>query len=324
MNAKEINQISIVEYLKTLSIYPSKKMNGYYMYFSPFRSEKTPSLKVCEIKNLWCDFGAPNCEGGSLIDLVLKFYPNITVKEVIAHLSKLHLNSFPIEITNESTTIAKKLNESSIKILEVRDLNPRSLLGNYLKNRSIKPSIYSKYVKTIYYEINNRKFFAIGFPNKLGWVLRNAMYKGCTHQTYSYFENGNTKLMVFEGFMDFLSCLQIYKDRRIGYDYIILNSNINIHKAKNHFVAYCVVELWLDNDESGDNATKEITSEKIVKQTIIDKRSSYNDYKDLNEYLMFYSRGVTLSRIIQEIIEKRSDTGGENIFSASQNPKFKN
>lgn len=323
MNAKEINEISIVEYLRTLSIDPSKKMNGYSMYFSPFRSEKTPSLKVCEIKNLWCDFGAPNCEGGSLIDLVLKIYPNMTVKEVVGHLSKLHIKSSPIENTNDNRSLPKESHESSIKILEVRNLNPRSLLGKYLKNRSIIPSIYSKYVKEVYYEIYNRKFFAIGFPNKSGWVLRNAMFKGCTHQTYSYFENGNTKLMIFEGFMDFLSCLQEYKDKRIGYDYIILNSNINIRKAKNHFIAYCVIELWLDNDESGDNATKEINSDKTDKQTIIDKRSNYKDYKDLNESLMFYSREVTLSRIIRKIMDKSSDIDGEDVLSFSRNPKFK-
>src|SRR5690554_5974370 len=82
MTAKEINQsVMISEYLSSKGIFPSKRYNGYSMYLSPFREERSPSLKVSETKNLWIDYGTN--EGGTLIDLVLKMFPNFSVSRAI-------------------------------------------------------------------------------------------------------------------------------------------------------------------------------------------------------------------------------------------------
>ena len=71
MTINEIKQdISIMAYLKMQGINPAKTHNGYALYKSPFRDEKTASFKVDYLQNLWYDFGSG--EGGSIIDLVMK------------------------------------------------------------------------------------------------------------------------------------------------------------------------------------------------------------------------------------------------------------
>lgn len=70
MNIKELNRIPIKDYLAGRGLHPKRDKGYYGMYFSPFRIEKTPSLKVDFDKNLWIDFGSG--EEGTLIDMVMK------------------------------------------------------------------------------------------------------------------------------------------------------------------------------------------------------------------------------------------------------------
>ena len=70
MQSNDIKSISIRDYLKNQVIHPVKEYSTYALYKSPFRDEKTASLKVDYKTNLWCDFGSG--EGGSIIDLVMK------------------------------------------------------------------------------------------------------------------------------------------------------------------------------------------------------------------------------------------------------------
>ena len=70
MNAKEINRISIKNYLAELNILPAKDRGYYGLYHSPFREDYNASMKVDFEKNLWIDYGANI--GGTLIDLVMQ------------------------------------------------------------------------------------------------------------------------------------------------------------------------------------------------------------------------------------------------------------
>lgn len=72
MNIEDTKHLSIKDYLKEQGICPTKEHSGYGMYKSPFRDEKTASIKVDYQKNLWHDFGSG--EGGSIIDLVMKMH----------------------------------------------------------------------------------------------------------------------------------------------------------------------------------------------------------------------------------------------------------
>ena len=64
------NRISIRDFLAWRGIQPKYERNGYGMYLSPLREERTPSFKVDYVQNLWYDFGLG--EGGTLLTLVMR------------------------------------------------------------------------------------------------------------------------------------------------------------------------------------------------------------------------------------------------------------
>ena len=64
------NRISIRDFLAQQGIQPKYERNGYGMYLSPLREERTPSFKVDYVRNLWYDFGLG--EGGTLLTLMMR------------------------------------------------------------------------------------------------------------------------------------------------------------------------------------------------------------------------------------------------------------
>ena len=65
----DLKNISIRQFLARRGILPKYERNGYGMYLSPLREERTPSFKVDYVRNLWYDFGLG--EGGTLLTLVI-------------------------------------------------------------------------------------------------------------------------------------------------------------------------------------------------------------------------------------------------------------
>ena len=66
----DLKNISIRDFLARRGIQPKYERNGYGMYLSPLREERTPSFKVDYVRNLWYDFGLG--EGGTLLTLVMR------------------------------------------------------------------------------------------------------------------------------------------------------------------------------------------------------------------------------------------------------------
>ena len=66
----DLKNISIRDFLSRRGILPKYERNGYGMYLSPLRDERTPSFKVDYMRNLWYDFGLG--EGGTLRTLVMR------------------------------------------------------------------------------------------------------------------------------------------------------------------------------------------------------------------------------------------------------------
>ena len=66
----DLKNISIRQFLARRGIQPKYECNGYGMYLSPLREERTPSFKVDYVRNLWYDFGLG--EGGTLLTLVMR------------------------------------------------------------------------------------------------------------------------------------------------------------------------------------------------------------------------------------------------------------
>ena len=91
-------------------------------------------------------------------------------------------------------------------------------------------------------------------------------------------------LRIFEGFADYLSFKILEKSlEKEPSDYIILNSVSMISKVKNQLENYQSVELFLDNDRTGDSVTEIL---KKQNSNISDERFLFKNHKDLNEFLI--------------------------------------
>lgn len=283
IDIKQITAISIKKYLERIGISPIKNRGYYGMYYSPFRADKSPSLKVDYNKNLWVDFGSN--EGGSIIDLVMKL-ERCTVKEAIDKLADgRYLND-----SYFSFHCNEVIQENNIEIIKIKSIQHWAL-KDYLKSRCIKEDVFQHYCKEIHYKVkNNKQYFAVGFENESGgYELRSKYFKGCIgKKDISFIKSDSTTLCVFEGFMDFLSSLsydsyQENSDTR-NVDTIILNTITNAKKIHPLLHSYSTIALFLDNDTAGQKCTSEIKQQ--ATKEIIDGRYIYKDYKDLNEYLI--------------------------------------
>jgi hypothetical protein len=57
MTIKEAKNIDMVTYLSMMGLEPAKVTGVNYWYYSPLRSEQTPSFKINRCLNRWYDFG---------------------------------------------------------------------------------------------------------------------------------------------------------------------------------------------------------------------------------------------------------------------------
>ena len=251
---------------------------------SPFRVEKTPSFKINPVLNTWFDFGLG--KGGTILDLIMQL-ENKNTKEAVKRLKELagdttssnnSFFSFPQPYT------LKDNQSNKIIDYEIKPLSNKILL-NYLKSRKIDCRASKQHLKEIYYKVGDKNYFGLAFSNNSGgFEIRNKYFKGCVGVkdiTTIAGEKKKDEVVVFEGFMDFLSYLTIKTNT--NKDFIILNSVALTDKAIEVIKKYNDISLALDNDQAGDIATQ-----KILKHLpgAIDVRGYYKDYKDLNEYIM--------------------------------------
>ena len=80
--------------------------------------------------------------------------------------------------------------------------------------------------------------------------------------------------------MDFLSWRKLHPDGQA--DSIMLNSLTRLPKLIPSLRPYPMIECFLDHDEAGDRATKQLFGAGLP---VKDMRACYTPYKDINEYL---------------------------------------
>lgn len=280
----EVKRIDLVGYLDSLGFQPKLIRNNDYWYYSPFRQEKTPSFKVNRQQNVWFDHGIG--EGGTIVDLGIKLF-NCTYQELIEKLTsgKTILNKRSEPPYKEISPTQKQIEVLSASILQ--DLE----LTTYLKNRAIHIDIAGKYCSEIDFRIGDRSYKAIGFPNRTGgYELRNRWFKGSsTPKDISLIAsmNGQSKLSVFEGFIDFLSALTISDHKFINAtkesSFLVLNSVAFIAREIPLLRSFQDIKLFLDNDKAGRDAKLLLQDQAISFQ---DASTWYSRHKDVNEYLM--------------------------------------
>ena len=278
--------------LSNLGHQPTTQTDHTIKYRSPFNpSEKTPSFFVFRNQKWngeplreynYKDYSSGN--GGNIFDFVMRYF-NIDFKSAKKRVEELLNCSYTNPTPTQNNSSFNQLETlKSYKIVKTQSLQNKALL-DYLKERGISPKNSKKYLGEIYYKQNDKSYFALSFGNNSGGrEVRNKYFKGSFGKKDISLILPNPKdrrLKYFEGFMDFLSYLEINKKAPLS-NYLILNSvslkERALRATQGKFEAH---ELYLDNDRAGDETTA-FFMENL--QNITDKRVHYKEHKDLNEF----------------------------------------
>lgn len=278
-------RIPIREYLARRGILPRYERNGYGMYLSPLREERTPSFKVNYQKNLWYDFGIG--EGGTLLALIMRLErcSRSEAFEHLQHAAEGTVSLLAARICKRYAVPTESANpQPALRILSDAPLRHPALLG-YLASRGIVPGIAAAYCREVRYQVRSRCFFAIGFRNDCGgWELRSARFKGGSSPKHiTTIDNRSDTVIAFEGFMDFLAYLSLKYPERLRIDAAVLNSVVNLPKAIPFLSRHPVIHAFFDNDEAGRRTLAELTRQ-CPRSQVIDHAHLYRDYKDLNNF----------------------------------------
>jgi len=280
-----LNQI-----LKAMGHFPTAEKEKSFVYRSPFNpQEKTPSFFV--FKNHMGEYANfkdySSGLGGDIHKFLMEYY-SITFPESKAKITELTGIEPQPRPPVSSFNQTQKKPTPLYKILSVSNVRGRSVLVKYLHSRGISDeTMQTGNLLAIAYEMKGKHYFAVGFANNSkGYEIRNKYFKGnLLNKDLTTVITGAKSVKVFEGFMDYLSYLEL-APTATQCDYIVLNSvslldrGIELLKG-----GYELIELYLDHDEAGHRATAKIIEE-VNPVKIIDKRPHYIGFKDLNEYLL--------------------------------------
>ena len=269
--------VSIEDILHRLGAKFSKGRGTRLLYHCPYREDKNPSLYVNADKGTWRDMANPeelNGDGIRLVEITLHLRPYEAAKYIVGDNTSKEIESLPKRerISNEGETIN----------YTVQDLTHPALL-EYMNARGITDKLSKRLCK----EIHIGKLFFVGFPSQSGgYELRNKFSKrSLGKKDISVLGTGDNAI-IFEGFIDLLSHLQAFKYMP-NYKYIVLNSVSNVNRVIEHFDLFGTpqtLELWLDNDKGGRDATVAFTEK--MSCNIVDKSSVYAPYNDINEWFI--------------------------------------
>ena len=294
---KQLHSISIIEIMVHYGKRLDHTRSG--LYFSPFREESNPSFHLDEAKNSWYDYGTG--EGGSLFDFVCKF-AGCTKGEVYDWLASFRNMVPECEYRSIVAPILEKShNTGRIVIDSASHSFSRHKLIEYAASRAVSKEVLERYCEEVVYHVDTapeRQFYAIGFKNNSGgYVLRSSISKRCSSSDITTLgPDGqmtdnvtSNKVLVFEGFMDFLSWITDVKQETPQYDCCILNSVTNISKALPWIIAHSHVAAFMDNDPAGKETLQKIMeSVPDIASTdvcVYDMSKLYQEYNDLNDKL---------------------------------------
>ena len=287
-------RIPIREYLARRGIVPRYERNGYGMYLSPLREERTPSFKVNYQKDLWYDFGIG--EGGTLLALIMRLErcSRSEAFEHLQHAAEGVVSLLAARICERYAVLTESPHpQPALRILSDAPLRLPALLG-YLASRGIVPGIASAYCREVRYQVRNRCFFALGFrKDRGGWDLQSERFQGSSSPKHiTTFDNRSDTVIAFEGFMDFLAYLSLKHPERLRIDAAVLNSVVNLPKAIPFLSRHPVIHAFFDNDEAGRKTTSDLIR-LCPRSEVIDQRHFYSGHKDINDYLIARIKGRT-------------------------------
>lgn len=306
MNCKQANEsIRLSELMERLGYEVKKKERGNteWRYLSPFRSEAEPSFYINTNQNCWFDHGEG--EGSfSVVDFAQKYLQanggGSSVQECLSWLVSLGFGNtqtrsfFPSEQQDNETFTPEP--PKDLEFIRAKDVSHPAIF-QYLKGRGISEPLITHYLKEVQYRNlkKNKVFFAFGIENRAGgFEIRSASdtpaFKSALIRRDISIIKGNPKkeekiLNVFEGTTDFLSLLSLLKTTRLNGDALLMHS-LSSYSESIEFIqneTYSIVNLWLDNDTSGNKTTAKFIDD--LDELTQDQSSRYTGYNDLNAYL---------------------------------------
>ncbi len=286
MNCKEINNLNPIEVLEKVGVKPYLINGNEALFCAPYRTDNTPSLSYNLDKGVWLDFATG--QSGKMVDLLVLLYQVNSISEMLSRFNKEY-GSASFSFSKLKEKKVKSANPHPIKVISIEKVKTL-VLTEYLKKRGLSRETWEPYLKEIVLQKSQKTFYNLAFKNDSGgYELRNpAMKNGICIGTkdITTFNRTTSTLLIFEGFFDFLSYIELghYTDQSI----IVLNSVVNTSKAAQKIEIEFSdpnqkIFLYLDNDQAGKLNTNVLTSQF---KNIENRSDRYIKFKDLNEYLI--------------------------------------
>ncbi len=310
MRTQEAFTISILDCANRIGLkfkrnYTNSEKQTEHIFHCPLRKDKNPSIYINEIKNVWYDNGGI-IQGGGIISFInylyqkplddtssaLKILDGIYPK-LKYHSKKTKNPNFirkikPIESSYQN--YGKKENQdSSLLLVSVKDLFSYPL-KDYLQHiRKIDLSIAVNFVSEIKYKHKptDKVFYAIGFKSGSTWAVRSKVFKGFISSGCSIttFDLKTDEVLLFEGFIDFLTYLTIKSSSNLTCSVIVMNSASFVQHAIEWIESRSKIGkivYFRDNDQAGLK-TLDIIKNTLNNVSVFDQSDKYKPYKDLNE-----------------------------------------
>jgi hypothetical protein len=280
LSAKELKEkASITDLLSKLGYQPLRKSGKEQIYLSMLRDSDTkPSFAVNDELGMWFDHGTG--KGGNIIDFGLAYWKHLSFSEVV---EKIQLTS-DISAVVKPGRPRKAVKIPHYVIEHIKELGTHPAITRYLKGRGIFQVAVNS-MKEVYYRVDDQKgqskyFFAAGWKNENGsWEVRNLYFKGCLgHKGMTFMPGDEKKLVVFEGYMNYLSWK--VENPVSSISALIINSLSLLGLAIERAKAFTFIDLYLDRDHAGFAATKAFIKALPYASDRSVLYQNFNDYND--------------------------------------------
>lgn len=281
MNAKQAKDILICDYLDSLGISPSRSRTNGIWYHSPISgNDKTPSLQVSRDGRAFHDWSTG--AKGNIIDLVIALGHAQSFDDA---LHVLALANVPQTHRSVAISLSSYQQQSPYEVIYFGQVKSRALL-RWAHLRKISLPTIDQFLNEVRYIYRGREYYGFGWRNEMGGIeMRNSIFKCCLGRKGLTVVGDlvECKMLVFEGYFDFLSAVELGYFDVFHHTAIVLNSVSMVSHAVEILKLATCVECWLDNDSAGRNALTKLTGSGL---SILDRSNVYSKSKDLNDYLM--------------------------------------
>lgn len=279
-----------------------KSRGGDEWFFSPFRDEKTASLKAMQGRNgnwIWTDHGTG--QGGNVIafaNVILGRDPDDrAISDALKWLRGL--SSFQTSERPRPPVIARaaapKKEGPSYRITKRQPIKHRRNF-EYIGSRGINKATAARYLEEITFQDDERQrlYYGLGMRNEAdGWEITTATAQpfktSIGPKSFTLIETPEDgPAHVFEGMFDFLTFLTLYGIQEHRGRVYILHSAAMAGRVAEHAKkapSGHPIVLWLDNDAAGEKAAEVLFRELGDHAGGVGTMNHlYDGFKDLNDW----------------------------------------